>query len=159
MNHTGQRIMELRKLNGLTQLDLGRLLYEGLSRNAQQLRVSRLEKSAVVKRKTLEKVATALGVDVSELMAPRAYPHSMDGPLTTDDGPEIHLSPELLKHAPQLANRLRSLNALPLMAPNVRKSLAEILRQWADELEPEAEVQQPPPVPKRNGSDGGPSEL
>lgn len=159
MSHTGQRIMELRKLNGLTQLDLGRLLYEGLTKNAQQLRVSRLEKTAVVKRKTLLKVAEVLGIDMAELMEPRAFPHSTGGAPTLDKGHGIHLSAELLKHVPCLVSRINGLNSLPAIVPDVRKTLAGIFRQWADELEPpETEVQHVPTVPKRNGSNGGPSE-
>lgn len=156
-HHAGQRIMELRKLNGLTQLDLGRLLYEGLTKNAQQLRVSRLEKTAIVKRKTLAKVAQILGVELDTLMAPIPH-HRGEAPLIIDDEDEIHLSAELRRQVPEMVSRIRSLNALPDMVTDVHKSLAGILRQWADELEPEDAPQSCPRAPKRNGSDGGPVE-
>jgi transcriptional regulator with XRE-family HTH domain len=157
---TGQLIRSVRKLKGLSQLQLGRILYEGLSKNAQQLRISRLEKSATLKPNTLGKVAKALGVSVAELLPRKA--HAVGEAIPEEGGAIIRLSAELMAAVPKLGERLMALNLLSRLAPDVGTTLVGLLRQWADELENELrQDQRHHPVPRytrRNGSDGLPSD-
>jgi transcriptional regulator with XRE-family HTH domain len=157
---TGQLIRSARKRLGLSQLELGRILYEGLSKNAQQLRISRLEKSTTLKPKTLGRVAKALGVSVAELLPRKGGAAGEEPP--EEGGAIIRLSADLIAAVPKLGERLAHLSLLSRLAPDVGATLVGLLRQWADELENELRQDQPyHPVPRytrRNGSDGLPSD-
>jgi transcriptional regulator with XRE-family HTH domain len=135
---SGQRIRHFRKLNGLSQLKLGRMLYEGqgLGQNAIQLRISRLEASETVDLHTRGKLAKIFGCSLVELL-----PEGEDTSTAPAGEPSagqqfLKLRKELLEIMPELEKNINKLNELPDLASggHLRKMLGELFFGWGHEV-------------------------
>lgn len=131
----GQRLRELRKLRGYSQLQLGRLLFEGenVNENAKQLRISRLEASDVINVETRGRLAKVLGVSPTELLPKEAGQQEKEEGIKTKI---IEFDQRLLDLTPSMEQRLRALNSLtafgqqlPILAAHALKSIVEEIKE------------------------------
>lgn len=107
----GQRLRELRKLKGYSQLQLGVLLFEGvkINDNAKQLRISRLESSDFISIETRGRLAKILEVSPTDLL-----PQDKKRRLEKEDKhlKNIGFDEQILALIPDLEVRLKGLNGL-----------------------------------------------
>jgi transcriptional regulator with XRE-family HTH domain len=129
----GQRLRELRKLKGYSQLQLGRLLFEGekLNENAKQLRISRLEGSESINVETRGRLAKILEVSPTDLL-PR---HAVGKRREPKEGwINIAFDPRVLDLLPDFEARLKGLSGLTAFGGQLPLMVAQALDGMAVDL-------------------------